>query len=113
MIARMVSTPPIDLSYASPCDGRLARLFIHLIEATTGQLELKRLYLAYQTELRGTVNFWEAALRLMQLSVVYDPAKLDALPRTGPLVQFETEGPKPNQAEISCRRVWILFSEYV
>jgi putative hemolysin len=82
----MVSTPPIDLSYASPCDGRLARLFIHLIEATTGQLELKRLYLAYQTELRGTVNFWEAAMRLMQLSVVYDPAKLDALPRTGPLV---------------------------
>ena len=79
-------TSPIDLSYASPCDGRLTRLLIHLIEATTGQLELKRLYAIYQTELRGTVDFWEAAMRLMRLSVDYDPGKLGALPRTGPLV---------------------------
>ncbi len=77
---------PIDLSYASPNDGPLARLAIHLIEATTGQLELKRLYNTYQTDLRGTVDFWEAAMRLMRLSVEYDPKKLDALPRTGPLV---------------------------
>src|SRR6185369_2093163 len=77
---------PIDLSYASPCDGPFARLAIHLIEATTGQLELKRLYNTYQTELRGTVDFWEAAMRLMRLNVDYDPQKLDALPRTGPLM---------------------------
>jgi len=76
----------IDLSYASPCDGPLTRAFIHLIEATTGQLELKRLYKIYQTELRGSVDFWEAAMRLMRLSIEYDPKKLDALPRTGPLV---------------------------
>src|SRR6201991_5117319 len=76
----------IDLSYASPCDSRLTRLAIHLIEAATGQLELKRLYYTYQTELRGTVDFWEAAMRLMRLSVEYDPKKLDALPRSGPLV---------------------------
>jgi putative hemolysin len=81
-----VSSTPIDLSYASPCDGRFARLAIHLIEATTGQLELKRLYNTYQTDLRGTVDFWEAAMRLMRLSVDYDAAKLDALPRIGPLV---------------------------
>jgi putative hemolysin len=90
MPAAVSSTPielsPIDLSYASPCDGRLARLAIHLVEATTGQLELKRLYNTYQTELRGTVDFWEAAMRLMRLSVDYDAAKLDALPRRGPLV---------------------------
>jgi putative hemolysin len=76
----------IDLSYASPCDSRLTRVLIHLIEATTGQLELKRLYSVYQTELRGSVDFWEAAMRLMRLSVDYDPKKLDALPRSGPLV---------------------------
>ncbi|HVZ00599.1 MAG TPA: lysophospholipid acyltransferase family protein [Dongiaceae bacterium] len=81
-----VSSTPIDLSYASPCDSRLTRALIHVIEATTGQLELKRLYNVYQTELRGTVDFWEAAMRLMRLSVDYDAAKLDALPRTGPLV---------------------------
>jgi putative hemolysin len=80
------STPPIDLSYASPCDSRLTRLLIHLIEAATGQLELKRLYRIYETELRGTVDFWDAAMRLMRLSVDYDPQKLEALPRTGPLM---------------------------
>ena len=80
------STPLIDLSYASPCDSRFTRALIHLIEAATGQIELKRLYNTYQTELRGTVDFWDAAMRLMRLSVDYDPAKLEALPRTGPLV---------------------------
>jgi len=80
------STPPIDLSYASPCDSRLTRLLIHLIEVATGQLELKRLYRIYETELRGTVDFWDAAMRLMRLSVDYDPKKLEALPRTGPLM---------------------------
>src|SRR3982751_6635386 len=80
------SPSPIDLSYASPCDSRLTRALIHLIEATTGQVELKRLYNTYQTELRGTVDFWEAALGLMRLSVEYDPRRLDALPRSGPLM---------------------------
>src|SRR5215470_14665151 len=80
------SSTAIDLSYASPCDSRLTRLLIHLVEAATGQLELKWLYNTYQTELRGTVDFWEAAMRLMRLSVDYDAKKLDALPRTGPLV---------------------------
>jgi putative hemolysin len=85
-MAATASSSSIDLSYASPCDSRLTRALIHVIEATTGQLELKRLYNVYQTELRGTVDFWEAAMRLMRLSVEYDPKKLDALPRTGPLV---------------------------
>lgn len=76
----------IDLSYASPCDSRLTRVFIRLIEATSGQLELRRLYHIYQTELRGSVDFWDAAMRLMRLSIEYDPNKLDALPRSGPLV---------------------------
>jgi len=85
-MAAAVSSSPIDLSYASPCDSRLTRSLIRLIEATTGQIELKRLYNVYQTELRGTVDFWEAAMRLMRLSLSYDAAKLDALPRSGPLV---------------------------
>src|SRR3569623_723055 len=76
----------IDLSYASPCDGRLTRAIIYLVESTTGQLELKRLYNSYQSELRGSVDFWEAAMRLMRLSLDYDPNKLAALPKTGPLV---------------------------
>lgn len=85
-MAAAVPSNLIDLSYASPCDSVFTRALIHLVEATTGQLELKRLYRVYQTELRGTVDFWEAAMRLMRLSIAYDTEKLEALPRTGPLV---------------------------
>jgi putative hemolysin len=86
MSAKAFSSSPIDLSYASPCDGPIARFFIHLIEIATGQVELKRLYNVYQSELLGTVDFWEAAMRLLSLRVDYDSTKLSALPKTGPLV---------------------------
>jgi len=76
----------IDLTYASQCDGPIARGFIRAVEVLTGQLKLKRLYEIYQAEMSGTTDFWAAAMRLLDLSIDYDAAKLDALPRTGPLI---------------------------
>ena len=76
----------IDLTYASRCDKLASRAFIHAVELLTGQLRLKRLYDIYQSELRGSVDFWEAAMRLLNLSVAYDTSKLEALPSSGPLV---------------------------
>ncbi len=76
----------IDLTYASRCDKLASRAFIHAVELLTGQLRLKRLYDIYQSELRGSVDFWEAAMRLLNLSIAYDTAKLEALPSSGPLV---------------------------
>ncbi len=76
----------IDLTYASQCDGPISRGFIRLVEILTGQLKLKRLYELYQSEMRDSTDFWEAAMRLLDLSIDYDATKLDALPKTGPLI---------------------------
>jgi putative hemolysin len=81
-----INESEIDLTYASRCDKLASRAFIHTVELLTGQIKLKRLYDIYQSELRGTVDFWEAAMRLLNLSIDYDAAKLEALPSTGPLI---------------------------
>jgi len=76
----------LSLTYASAYDTPLARLSIRAIEMLSGQLRLKRLYDLYQAEMSGSTEFWDAALRLLQLQVDYDAAKLARLPDTGPLV---------------------------
>ena len=81
-----IQTSSIDLTYASQCDGPLSRGFIRVVEVLTGQLKLKRLYELYQLEMRGTMDFWGAAMRLLNLSLDYDGAKLAAIPRKGPLI---------------------------
>jgi putative hemolysin len=81
-----INESEIDLTYASRCDKLASRAFIHTVELLTGQIKLKRLYDIYQSELRGTVDFWEAAMRLLNLSIEYDRSKLEALPSTGPLI---------------------------
>lgn len=76
----------ISLTYASAYDSRLARLSIRAVETLSGQLRLKRLYELYQAEMRGSIDFWEAAMRLLQLQLDYDAGQLAQLPATGPLV---------------------------
>jgi putative hemolysin len=77
---------PIDLTYASQCDGPLARGFIRAVEILSGQLKLKRLYELYQSEMLASMDFWGAAMRLLNLSLEYDAARLAAIPRDGPLI---------------------------
>lgn len=89
LMPHAISTPPmssLSLTYASAYDSRLSRLSIRAIEILTGQVRLKRLYDMYQAEMKGSVDFWEAAMRLLELSLDYDSAKLATLPATGPLV---------------------------
>ena len=76
----------LSLTYASAYDSRLARLSIRAIEILSGQLRLKRLYDLYQAEMSGSTDFWEAAMRLLQLQLDYDAGRLAQLPATGPLV---------------------------
>ncbi len=76
----------LSLTYSSAYDTRLARLAIRAIEIVTGQLRLKRLYDLYQAEMAGSTDFWEAAMRLLQLELQYDAAKLKQIPASGPLV---------------------------
>jgi putative hemolysin len=76
----------LSLTYASAYDSRLSRLSIRAIEILSGQLRLKRLYDLYRAEMNGSTDFWEAAMRLLQLQLDYDAGKLAQLPATGPLV---------------------------
>lgn len=76
----------LSLTYASAYDTPLARLSIRAIEILSGQLRLKRLYDLYQAEMSNSTDFWEAAMRLLQLQLDYDAAKLAQLPAKGALV---------------------------
>ena len=93
----MVSEQPIDnpndandaideFSYVSPEDGRLKRTVIRAVEKMTGQPKLKRMYLHNQAYPRTGETFWEAAIRYLQLRIIYNQEGLANIPETGPLV---------------------------
>ncbi|MCP4315268.1 MAG: acyltransferase [Hyphomicrobiales bacterium] len=56
----------------------------------TGQIRLQRLYNRYQAEKdsphRRSESFFDAAIRLLDLNVRFDAAKLCNLPKTGPML---------------------------
>lgn len=75
-----------EFSYADPMDPPFKRFVIHAIERATGQPYLRWLY---ESHLRSPVEgetFWDAAIRLLELKLHYDEARLAAWPKTGPLV---------------------------
>ena len=73
-------------SYAAPSDPPVKRGIIRLVEAATGQRELKRLYFQNQRYPRAHESFWQAAVRSLALDVRYDAAALARIPKTGPVV---------------------------
>jgi hypothetical protein len=73
-------------SYAAPSDPPVKRGIIRLVEAATGQRELKRLYFQNQRFPRAHESFWQAAVRSLALDVRYDAAALARIPKTGPVV---------------------------
>ena len=73
-------------SYADPADPRLKRFFIRVIERMTGQPYLKRLYEENRAHPVPGESFWSAAIRKLELKLVYNEDALAAWPKTGPLV---------------------------
>lgn len=90
--AHRIMPEPFDpemFTYAAPEDSRLRRSVIRAIEVLTGQPHLKRLYLDYQAERSAGTSkddFFTAGVHKLKLDLVYDEAKLMAVPATGPLV---------------------------
>ena len=77
--------PSALLSYAAPEDPWVKKAMIRLLELSTGQPRLKRIYEAYQRAVvRG--SFWEEALTRLEVGMVYNPEQLAAVPADGPLV---------------------------
>ncbi|MEI9991256.1 MAG: lysophospholipid acyltransferase family protein [Rhizomicrobium sp.] len=80
---------PADIdtfSYADPADPRLKRFFIRLVERITGQPYLKWLYEDNRANPVPGEDFWDAAIRKLELHVRYNADTLAQWPRTGPLV---------------------------
>jgi len=73
-------------SYADPSDPRLKRFFIRVIERLTGQPYLKWLYEENRANPVPGESFWSAAIRKLELKLVYNEEELAHWPRTGPLV---------------------------
>ena len=75
-----------QFSYASDDQRLPKRLLIQAVEHMTGQPRLKRLYLEHRLNPVPDEDFWSAAVRKLELNLVYDRARWEAVPRKGPLV---------------------------
>jgi len=81
------SAETIDtFSYADPSDPWFKRLVIRIIERTTGQPYLKWIYEDNREHPQQGETFWDAAVRRLELNLVFNEDKLQAWPKTGPLV---------------------------
>lgn len=74
-------------TYSTPDQPLAKRTLIQIIEKLTGQLTIWRLYRDYRNEDPALhENFWDAAVKKLDLNVNYDSDALASIPRTGPLV---------------------------
>ncbi len=73
-------------SYATPNDPPIQRALIRFVEKATGQPKLKQMYVQNQRFPREGEDFWQAAVRSLELDVRYDANALAAVPKTGPVV---------------------------
>ena len=77
---------PVRFSYSTSDQPALQRAVIQAIEKMGGQRKLKKLYFQHQKSVAGGENFFDAAIRLLKLNVMYDEAELALTPKTGPVL---------------------------
>jgi putative hemolysin len=77
-----------QLSYAGDVEGVARKALVNSIELMSGRRKLEQLYRAALDRLdrQPEVTFWEAALDVLQVNLDYNPARLAAIPRRGPLI---------------------------
>jgi putative hemolysin len=83
----MPSAETIDnFSYADPSDPWFKKLVIRIVERVTGQPYLKWVYDDNRAHPQQGETFWDAAVRRLELNLVYNKEMLAQWPKTGPLV---------------------------
>lgn len=75
-----------SFSYAAPHDRWGKRWFVRLVEQTTGQPKLERLYRQNRSSPQVNESFWQACVRSLNVDVRFDSASLACVPKTGPVV---------------------------
>lgn len=79
---------PSRLSYATESDPLRRRLGIRLLETLTGQRRLNDVYADVQSTQLSDAEVWGYALKGLDITPGYDPARLAAIPKEGPLVMI-------------------------
>ena len=84
------TAPPLthkNFTYASSDHNLFQTFLIRTVETFTGQLKIWKLYKDYTQEDPDTRdNFWNAAVKKLDLNVKYDERALAAIPQADPLV---------------------------
>lgn len=75
-----------DLSYAAYFDDPMKHRLVRAVERLSGQPKIKQLYDHYRADLSRDVPFFEAAIRLLDLDVLFSVGRHALIPREGPLV---------------------------
>lgn len=75
-----------EVSYINPNDPLPRRSLMRVVELLTGQPKLQRLYDRYKRTRAADDNFWESAVNHLKIYVDFDAGRLEALPKTGPLI---------------------------
>ena len=81
-----LTTPREMLTYVSPEDGRLRRTLIRFVENLSGRKRLRPLYEEIVGRDISGHALWETSLEVLDIRACFDAEKLEAIPRTGPLV---------------------------
>ena len=76
----------IRFSYSSPDQSLTRRSFIRAVETIGGRRRLASLYNRFVNADGAYGDFFDAALKLLELNVRYASAQLDKVPRTGPVL---------------------------
>ncbi|WP_167052991.1 lysophospholipid acyltransferase family protein [Burkholderia sp. Ax-1719] len=76
----------VRFSYAEQVTTPLKRFVIQTIERWTSRAKLERLYRHNRSHPVAGENFWQAAVRLLELDIRYDAEALARAPAQGPLV---------------------------
>lgn len=86
MAESAASAQKIEFTYSTPEQSLPTRSFIKTVEAIGGQRRLKALYDQFTRDYVGTMDFFQAAVDLMQLTISADDERLSKVPKTGPVV---------------------------
>ena len=102
----------VALSYAAPEDGRLKQAVIRMVERLTGQDRAERIYREVRRGLGPASNVWAEAVRGLEVRVDHDPARLAAVPRTGPLVVVANHPFGVVDGLVLCHLVSLIRSDF-
>lgn len=85
MLSQTASAQAIDFTYSDPRFHLMRRFLIRTIEQFTGQPKLEKLYRQY-IEKPTVDDFFEEAVRLLDIDVTFNAEQLSNIPSDGPLV---------------------------